>query len=190
VGGFGGDGGTGNMGGGGTGALTDYAGVWTFDSDTESFEALGANPGTLAVAVAHNDTLGSPMAGSLSAQIDFGAPDQAVEVGVHMTSTIDLSQRVLRLRVLLQSGLGTAMQAGDARAFVRTGEAFLLAAGPALSMRRGQWVELSLDLEDPNEIIGTGSHDPIEVFELGALISTGGVVAPTPATVLVDQVGY
>lgn len=168
-----------------------------FDSDVEGFSMAYSEPETLKEdsTLSHDPVEGNPKAGALKLTIPFTAVDQKVHVSMNPATPLDLSGKIVTVKVKLESGLTDDPSAtGGAKVFLKSGaesDAWVDGGWNNLMATDG-WIIINIDPEDPAYAKPETTFDPSAVTEIGIEIGTNSTEALSysDAVVFIDSINY
>lgn len=189
--------------------------VYPFDTDLQTWKLEYTSSGTYGppatpmtapkileadVGVAWTNMEGNPATppGAIKVSIPYATPSQYVGVGISLPVGVDLTDKIIRAKVKVLSGLGDPVDLmtnpGGAKLYVKTGVGYVYAAGTFTNLNViGSWIAITFDLTAPSFVAMSeaGTFDPKDVREIGIQFDTGSTTTtPMPAVELIDSVTY
>jgi hypothetical protein len=145
----------------------------------------------------HTADDGDPDPGAFQATIPYDLPSQWVSFGINF-ATVDMTNRVIRARVKIASGLGAAndaMPPGGTKVYAKSGTTYCYANGVYFNQGDamhpiGEWSTIEFDLSEEPSYIANCTFDPSDIREIGVQFDSSPTVTAETAVVLIDNVQY
>lgn len=165
--------------------------LYGFNKDTEGFAVRYSDPEDLMQSsrLTWDSKKGDPNRGSLKVTVPFSDAEQKVQVSV-TNEPADWSERILRVRVCLESGLSKDIHnPGGAKLYGKSGVDYVGSYGEWVNLSSNQWIEVKFDPKNSNNFVDASMStrfDEKEIVETGVEFATGKYGTYNDSTIYVD----